>query len=367
MNSYQVIIRNSDNTYMKYLNNFHSLKYGRADRSIYSCEIKIPSNILDYSDLYPDLLIEIYRYNDYDDFGLDGQTVFFLRTWSLEIDNEGREILTIVGFDSLYVLTSRINAYPASDSKASLSYPARQALTQVVYNNMRGGAITERQISTSYFITETAVTTGATITKDCAWQELKSLLDEIVNQSRDKGSWITYDVVYNGKFPLVFTTFAEQRGNDLTSKIELSPESKNVSEPKLIFDYSGEITASYLLAGGEGSARIVGRADSSRVAVNPFSRREGKKENTQISVQASADNEAQELLDKYKGKVYFSGKIIQTKTMRYGIDWNYGDKIRASWKGLNFDCRVLSYEINYSNTGNLVDEVNAFVVGETWL
>lgn len=365
MNRYLIRIKTVSGNIVKEFTKVNSLKYGRADRSVYSCEIKIPANFINLSRLEPDHLIEIWRYHSITHFDIDSQTVYFLRTWYVEIDKDGKEILVLIGLDALYLLTSRINAYYDGHSFASYDTYARYALALAVHRNMRSTAEdADRIIDGAYFATETGVTSGATITKDCAWQELPSLLNEIVNQSRDKGYWITYDIVYNGTLPLIFTTFAEQRGVDLTDKIELSPENKNVAEPKLIFDYSGEVTASYLLAGGEGIARIVGRADSSRVAVNPFSRREGKKENTQITLQTSADNEAQELLDKHRGKVYFSGKIVQTKSMRYGIDWNYGDKIRASWKGINFDCRVLSYEINYSSEA---DEVDAFVVGETWL
>jgi hypothetical protein len=285
------------------------------------------------------------------------------------VDSNGAELLELFARDSIYILSSRINAYPVDHSFASYDTYARNALALIVHRNMRSTVeVAEREIDGDYFATESGVTTGAKIKKACAWQDLKPLLDEIVNQSRNKGYWITYDVVYNGFFPLVFTTFADQRGNDLTSGIELSPANKNVTEPELLFDYEDETTAAYCLGGGEAEARIVGTANSDRVAVSPFSRRERKRENTQITIQTTADAEAEELLDKYRGKVYFTGKILQTESMRYGIDWNYGDKIRASWKGYTFDCRVEAYEVFYSNpSGTITDHVNATVKGEQWL
>jgi len=368
MNQYMVILKDPWGANPRFFTQFHSLRYGRSDRYSYSMTMQVPAKDIDLKSLQPDMILEVHKARIGGVMKLDAETCWFLRRWRIKTDADGREILELFARDSLYILGSRINAYPVDHANSTLSYPARQALAQVVYNNTRGGAITERQIASGYFQTETAVTSGSSITKDCAWQQMKSLLDEIVNQSRSKGSWITYDIVYSGTFPAIFTTFAEQRGNDLTSRIELSPSNNNVAEPELIFDYEDEATAAYLLGAGEEATRLVGRADSSRIAAGPFSRREVKKENTQVDDQTTANNEAEEILDKCKGRVYFSGNIVQTESMRYGIDWGYGDKIRASYKDYNFDCRVESVEIFHSNaSGTITDHVNAVVRGEAWL
>jgi len=361
---YKIVIKSIDGTYNKPLGIIKSLKCGRADRSIYTLELKVPAKDMDLNALKPDLLIEVQRkYYPNDTYKIDGETCYFLRMWYLELDTTGAEILVLKGYDCLYLLEGRINAYYSGHANSVLDMTARAALRAVCYNNFRSGD-TDRIIPATYWHNEPEVTTGVTIHKACAWQYVPSLLNEIVDQSRNQGSWITYDIIWDGNFPLEFKTFAEQRGRDRTSSVILSPDKGNLADPRLVFDYSSEVTAAYLLAAGEQSERVVGRADSSRESVDIFSRREGKKENTQISLQTTADAEAQEILNKNRGKVYLTGKIVQTEKMRYGIDWGYGDKVTAKWKGYTFECRVLSYEINYTNE---VDSVIAYIVGESWL
>jgi len=78
------------------------------------------------------------------------------------------------------------------------------------------------------------------------------------------------------------------------------------------------------------------------------------------------NSEAAAYLDKYSPKVLFTGEIVETEGTQYGINWNYGDKVRAKYLGYEFDCRVLGYTIEYKNSGGkITDRVTATIRGET--
>lgn len=177
---------------------------------------------------------------------------------------------------------------------------------------------------------------------------------------------MTFDVVYNGSLPLVFKTYKDQRGDDITDQLLLSAEAGNIANPTIDFDWTNEATVAYVAGKGTEDARVVGSAsNTARLNESVWSRREFITENFQLDVLASLNAEAKGYLDKYSPKIIFSGEIVETEGTQYGIDWNYGDKVRAEYLGYEFDCRVLGYLIEYkSSGGKIFDKVSATIRGE---
>ena len=75
---------------------------------------------------------------------------------------------------------------------------------------------------------------------------------------------------------------------------------------------------------------------------------------------------AESLLEKNAGKLLFDGEIVLTDGTQYGVNWNYGDKVRVEYGGLQFDCRVLGYTLNVQakENGMVSDTITAYVRGE---
>ncbi|MFO7574475.1 MAG: hypothetical protein R6W67_04910, partial [Bacteroidales bacterium] len=206
---------------------------------------------------------------------------------------------------------------------------------------------------------------GTSVTKAFSGQQVYSTINALVDQSRNAGTWITFDTVYDGSLPFVFKTFTEQRGNDIRDRVTLSVEAGSLSNPVLSWNYIDEKTAAYVGGKGEKEARLLGSATSDAINDSVWSRREAVSENFQVTTEAGLNNEARELLNKYKGKLTLTGQIASTKGLLYGRDWNYGDRVQATYLGKTFDCRINGYEINYSRSGgDTVDQVTAFIRGE---
>ena len=364
MSSYQIIIKTPTGIIVKHLTKVNSLRAGRSDRAIMPCEITIPQ-ILPTSFFQKDMIIEVWRDNGNGTITLDGETGYFLRRWDYYRDTDGKDMIYLVALDGNYILDGREVEYAAESSEATKSGVACDVIKEIIDENFVSATDTDRNLSASYFTIDGDDGFGATVTKAFSRQMVYSTINALVDQSRNAGTWITFDTVYSGSLPFTFKTFTNQRGNDLRDSITLSVEAGSLSNPVLSFNYVDEKTAAYVAGKGQTSARLVGSATSDAINDSVWSRREAVTENFQVTTETGLNNEARELLNKYKGKLTLTGQISSTKGLRYGRDWNYGDRVMATYLGKTFDCRINGYEINYSSSdGETIDQVTAFIRGE---
>jgi hypothetical protein len=363
--SYQVIVKTPTGIPIKVLTQFVSLKGGRFDRSYQALEIVIPqSEELPVGTFYDDMILELWRSQD-GSMVLDGETAYLLR--KVNYKREGKQdVIYLRAYDLIYLLDGREVEYAAGSSQAVKSDVACDFIKEVIRENFTTATDTTRRISSSYFTVAADDGFGATITKAFSRQYVYPLLQNLCEQSRDAGTWVTFDVVYGGTLPAQFRTFVGQRGNDLRTSLLISDKAGNLANPSIDWDYTDERNAAYMAGKGEGADRAIGSAVGDRATRSPWSRREVISENFQTETTALLDNEARALLEKYKPRVLFTGEIVQTEGTRYGVNWNYGDYVRAQYLGFAFDCRVIGYNIEYSNSGGTItDKVTAYLRSDT--
>jgi len=364
MNRYQIIIKTPTGLEVKRLSSVNGLRAGRSDKAIMPCEITIPQ-ILPTSFFSKDMIIEVWRDNGNGTLTLDGETGYFLRRWDFYRDTDGKDMIYLAAFDGNYILDGREVEYAAESSQATKSGVACDVIKEIIDENFVSATDTDRNLSASYFVVDGDDGFGASVTKAFSRQQVYSTINALVDQSRNAGTWITFDTVYDGSLPFTFKTYLDQRGNDIRDTVTLSVEAGSLSSPVLSFNYIDEKTAAYVAGKGKTTARLVGSATSDAINDSVWSRREAITENFQVTTVAGLNNEARELLNKNKGKLTLTGQIASTKGLMYGRDWNYGDRVRATYLGKTFDCRILGYEINYSSSGDkTIDEVTAFIRGE---
>ena len=365
MNKYQIIIKTPTGLEVKRLSKVNMLRAGRSDRAIMPCEIIIPQTLTP-NDFSKDMLIEVWRDNGDGTITLDGETAYFLRQWDFYKDTNGKDMIYLLAMDGNYIIDGREVEYAAESSQASKSGVACDVIKEIIDENFVNATDTDRNLSASYFIIDDNDGFGASVTKAFSRQQVYTTIKALVDQSRNAGTWITFDTVYDGSLPFTFKTYADQRGNDIRDRVTLSVEAGSLSNPVLSFNYIDEKTAAYVAGKGETTDRLVGSATSDSINDSVWSRREVVTENFQVTTEAGLDNEARELLNKNKGKLTLTGEIVSTtKGLLYGRDWNYGDRVQATYLGKTFDCRINGYEINYSNSGgDIVDQVTAFIRGE---
>lgn len=364
MSRYQVILKTPSGLEVKRLTKFNMLSCGRADKAIQPCEIRIPMT-LPASFFTKDMIMEVWRDNGDGSISLDGETAYFLRNWEFYRDSNGKDYIYLYGLDSNYILDGREVEYTAESTQAKKSGVACDVIKEIIDENFVSATDTDRNISSSYFTIDSDDGFGASVTKAFSRQYVLSTIQSLVDQSRNAGTWITFDVEYDGSYPFTFKTYLDQRGDDLTDTVIVSVEANTLTQPKLRWSYANEKTAAYMAGIGDKESRLVGSATSTNIDDSIWSRREVVSENFQVVSETLLDNEARALLEKNKGKLTLTGKIGSTKGLQYGRDWNYGDKIRATYLDNTFDCRISAYSILYGNDGsNNVDTVTAYIYGE---
>jgi hypothetical protein len=366
MSRYEVIVKTDTGTPLLVLTQFASLVAGRMDRSIMPLEIVMPQN----DELYPvgtfekDMIFELWREQN-ETMVLDGETCYFLRDIKYYRDGTS-DVISLKAYDALYILDGREVEYNAGTSQANKTGVACNVIKEIIRENFTTATDTDRNLSALYFTVDSDDGFGASVTKAFARQYVFSTIQALCNQSREAGIWVTFDVIYNGSFPLIFKTFIGQRGHDITEQLLLGSDAGNITNPMINFDWTNESTVAYVAGKGEENLRKVGSATNiERLNESVWSRREYITENFQLDLVASLDAEAAAYLDKYSPRVVFSGEIVETEGTQYGINWNYGDKVRAKYLGYEFDCRVLGYLIEYkSSGGKIFDKVTATIRGE---
>ena len=364
MNKYQIVIKSPTGIELKRLTKINQLVAGRTDKVTMPIEIVIPQ-ILPPSYFSEDMIIELHRDNGTGTLTLDGETAYLLRDWEFYRTESGEEYIYLMAMDGNYIIDGREVEYDAGTTYADKSGVACDVIKEIVDENFVSATDTDRNISSAYFTVDSDDGLGASVTKSFSRQQVLSTIQNLVDQSRNAGTWITFDTVYEGSLPFIFKTYTNQRGNDLRDTITLSVEAKTLSNPRLKFNYVDAKTAAYMGGKGRDEARLVGTAVSDSATNTPFSRREIVSENFQVATEAALDNEARELLNKNRPKRTLTGKIASKKGLLYGRDWNFGDRVKATYKGYTFDCRINGYEINYSKSGDkTTDEVIAYILGE---
>jgi len=368
MSRYEVVIKSDTGITIPngVITRFSKLVAGRADRCYVPIEIVIPQD----EERYPvgtfkkDMIIELWREQN-DTMVLDGETCYFLRGWKY-YKSGGKDLIYLKGYDSNYLLDGREVEYNAGSDEAAKTDVACDMMKEIVDENFVSATDTDRNLAATLLTIQADDGQGATVTDAFSRQYVYPLLQKICNQSREAGTWVTFDTYYSGTLPLEFRTYVNQRGADLTDSLLLSAESGNIANPVLDEDYTDEITVAYVAGKGVEDERIVGSAsNTTRLNQSVWSRREFITENFQLDVEASCDSAAQVALDKYAPRIYFSGEIVETVGTQYGINWNYGDKIRARYLDYEFDCMVLAYLIEYGeNDGKITDKVTATIRGE---
>jgi hypothetical protein len=373
MPKYEIVVKTDKGVPLFILTQFAELTAGRMDRSIMPLEIVMPQD----DELYPvgtfkkDMIFELWREQN-QTMVLDGETCYFLRDIKYYRDGS-KDMIYLKAYDALYIIDGREVEYNAGSTQASKTGVACDVIKQIIYENFvdaldpLGAVLAYRNLSSSYFTIDDDDGFGETVTKAFSRQYVFSTIQALCNQSREAGTWITFDVVYSGSLPLVFKTYKDQRGNDITDQLLLSDEAGNIANPTLEFDWTNEFTVCYVAGKGVDDDRVVGKAaNSDRLNESVWSMREFITENFQLELEASLEAEAIAYLDKYAPRIIFSGEIVETEGTQYGINWNYGDKVRAKYLGYEFDCRVLGYSIEYkSSGGKTTDKVTAIIRGET--
>jgi hypothetical protein len=174
-------------------------------------------------------------------------------------------------------------------------------------------------------------------------------LQTVAEQSAIEGDEVFFDVVplvlTAQQMTLIFRTRVGQPGQDITETgIVFSQDRGNLPEASLSYDYTKEENMVWAInEKGPGDVRVTQSNNRVDMDASVWNRCEG-------SIDVKSKNNLAFLREK-RGKVNFTGKIVDSKGMRFGTDWNFGDKVRARYQGFQFDTIVRAVTLRVDRNG----------------
>lgn len=340
---------------------FAALTYGLKENEPGILELTLPSTF-DTSLLMVDGIIEIYRSIGGGPMSLEGNTAWFIRKPAWLSDKDGVEFINVRAHSALDIAGRRIVAYYAGTSyteKVTIKWD--NLLREIMRENYGSLATDAARNLSPWFTIETDRSEGTVVTRSAAWREVLKVLQDIVAEVKNGGTYASFDVVRTAPATFEFRVFLGARGMDhsatSTAPVIVSREHHNLSQPNLEFDWEGEHNFIYGLGQGQNSNRILQTAqDDARIKISPFNRQEFNRDARQTETAGSVLAEAVTALEEFRPKVTFTGFITQTEGSLYGVHWAWGDIVTAEYKGRSFDCHLEAVTVSIGDKGQEVVE-----------
>ena len=299
--------------------------------------------------------------------------VGFMRYWGWEELADGTEVCRFGGPDQVELLDRRIINYQANTANTSMTATSDDMLKAIVREAMvypeagNDWYGRPRYYPAANFGCDPAEAAGYSMSRDFAWRDLLPTMQEIAESSYCYGVPLYFDVFPNGPARFMFRTWVNVRGIDRTIgtgivPILFSKEAGNLVDPSLRFDYTEELSYVSGGGGGEGPNREI---DPEHGPISQMRESESiwnKRESFQDARECGRDRpciaaRAFQKLQEHRAKIIFSGTLLDMPQSRFGVDWDFGDKVTARYKGFDFDGHIRSFTIRVGSDG--VEEVSA--------
>lgn len=278
---------------------------------------------------------------------------YFIRRWTYATDGDVQQ-LEIAGPDFNDLLSRRINAYFANEVETTVSDYADDLMCDLVTNNLGASAGTGRVLSR--FTVGVSPSTGPALEQAIAWQNVLKVLQDINKASREAGNEVFFDVTEDVSATAIaaeFHTYGGQPRTDLTRLGVLFAQYQgNLVNPSLTFDYSDEANYIYGLGQGVNDLRWVQEiTDADRAGAAPWNRREALADARSCQTTNCIREVARAGLNEGRPVKRLIANLVDTSGCRFGRDWNWGDKVRAAYRGFEFDAIIRAVTISLDENG----------------
>jgi len=184
-------------------------------------------------------------------------------------------------------------------------------------------------------------------------------LTDIAKAAEIAGTPVFFDiqptVVTSSSIAFEFRTFIDQVGVDRTTTGTVFDQDRGtLKDPFLEWDATDEVNYVYAGGPGSGAARNIQQvSDADRYNKSQWARCEG------FADAREQDDVADRVREVGRWALYagrpmlkFGGIPLDTAGSRFGIDWDFGDRIPARYRGLNFEILVNAVTLNVDDKGN---------------
>jgi hypothetical protein len=349
-------LKNKSGELLQVIDRFDYLEYVRSENEVGYLKTIIPNAIRDY--YQKNFVIEVWRKIPGSRPYIDMDTEWRLIK-SRSVEKQGGAWLDVFGQDSIGLLDQVRIYYFSGTDYTEKSGAAGSLMREFVLENAGGDATDANRwesggFDSDFFRVEADQGLGASVTPNRAsGAKLLTILQQIASQSEQLGSRIFFDVVRIDNNLLEFQTFAGQRGvdhgPDSGQEIVLSTLNGTLEEASHTEDHTDSYNAVAALGGGQGTSRTVSAASSSDAGGGPFDRAEAVYDARTVTVQATLDNLANEALARGQKRIMIEAKLVDTAGLRYGVHYNYGDRVTVVAGGQKYAARIGAMQVVVEN------------------
>jgi hypothetical protein len=336
----------------------------RSANEVGAFRVLLPGGVYDHL-IRDDGLVEYWRAPWGGQLKLLG--VGIIRKITQADDDNGVEYTAIEGPDQNDLLDRRIVAYAAGTAYTDKSDQADDLIKAIARENLGSSSTdADRNLSALSFTVGGNVSLGPNVEKKFSWRNVLAVMQDVAEAARQKGTELYFDlvpsVVSDSVIGFEFRTYINQIGLDRTedsdNPVFFGKTWGNLQNAKMVIDRMEEVTVMYGGGQGEGSDReIVEVEDTIRSDDSPWNRREAFADARNERTTAGVTDKAKSELEKGRPLVRFSGDLVDTRQTRYGLHWEYGDRVTCSHRGRQFDGMIRAIKIGMSSSGE--EEIEA--------
>lgn len=314
----------------------------RLANGIGSFSMSLPQSF-DTNLLTPDRMVQVWRAPEGGRLSL--WRVYFVRKWRF-MTQDSRQVLLIWGRDGNDLLRRRIVAAFTDEAQSEKTDFADDMMKEVVTESLADGVAPVPDAGTRAWAglsVQADLGAGPTLTRSFAWQRLSRLMPAIGQAAREAGTEVFFDVVPaivgSDSISFQFRTYTGQPGVDRTGLgVVFDQERGNLKNPYLEFDYTNEVN--YVYSGGQGqeSEREVQQVyDAARYNASQWNRCEGFINASSQALPDAVREMGRSAVEAGRPRRRFGAEPVDTEGTRFGRDWDHGDKVRARYRGYEFD------------------------------
>jgi len=227
----------------------------------------------------------------------------------------------------------------------------------VVRENLGALAAVDRDYTDNGFSVQVDVSLGPSITKAFSRRNVLDLLQDLSGIARENGTDVYFSVVPTTVNTFEFQTFIEQPGVDRRypggdSPYIFSTSRGNLSMPYLEDDYEDEANFIYAGGQGQGDAREIQTAQNDdSINQSIWNRREAFRDARNEDTAAGTLADAEAMLTSSRAKRRFNAMLLSGENARYGLDWNWGDRVTVEYLGERLDALIRAVNVNVDTSG----------------
>jgi len=304
--------------------------------------------------IQPDRMVQVWRAPS--DGRLSLWNVYFIRRWSF-VYSGNEEQITVAGPDMMDLLRRRIVCYGAGQTQTIKTDQADDMIKAVFNENAVNdtfGTLFGSRNWTGLSI-EVNLAAGPTLEKAFAWRRMDQVSADIAQAAQTAGTEVFYylePTVDLDTISFRLQTRINQPGVDLSDVLTFATEYGNMADPSYEEDWSNEVNYVYAAGQGVENLRYTQEVyDAARIGQSRWNRCEGFADARHSEALNQIREEGRQQLERGRPVRRFGARIVETEGTQYGRDWNWGDKVRARYRGMEFDCIIRTVRIWLEESG----------------